>query len=93
MANKKDIKTIIENRLKIKPSHLFRDGSSIRSGVYTPRYGGQYLNVGEGIKDTRSYINYQSNPFVTLKGNFGKYNNYIGAEVDMLKLIDKLIGK
>ena len=72
------------------PSHTFADGSSIISGAYTPRYGGQYSNVGEGINDIRSYINYDTPYNIKLKGNFGKHGDYMGVELDVLKLIDKL---
>tara|TARA_R100001244_G_scaffold28796_1_gene28118 strand:+ start:587 stop:859 length:273 start_codon:yes stop_codon:yes gene_type:complete len=62
-------------------------------GAHTPRYGGQYSNVGEALRDTRTNINYQANPSVTLKGTFGRRGNYIGAELNVYNLIDKLMKK
>ena len=77
-----------------KRSHVFLgDGSSITGGVYTDPYGGEYQNISEALKDTRTNINYQATPSVTLKSDFGTRGNYIGGEVDMLKLIDKFMKK
>jgi len=78
---------------KFKKEKNYRTKGNLVSGVYTPRYGGQYSNVGEGINDIRSYINYDTPYNIKLKGNFGKHGNYIGADLDVYNLIDKLMKK